>query len=50
MSDLCSEEGEEEVDVYCDLDELGVDEWDVHPRKVDQTSVRLGNVRKIPVS
>ena len=49
-SDLCSKEGEQEVDVDGDLDELGVDEGDVHPGKVDQPSVGLGNVREIPVS
>ena len=45
-----SKESEEEVDVDGDLDELSVDKGDVHPGKVDQSSVRLGNVRKIPVS
>ena len=49
-SDLCSKEGEQEVDVNGNLNELGVDEGDVHPGKVDQPSVGLGNVREIPVS
>ena len=49
-SNLCSKEGEQEVDVDGDLNELGVDKGDVHPGKVDQPSVGLGNVREIPVS
>ena len=45
---LSSKDGEEEVDVDGDLDQLGVDQGDVHPREVDQPGVRLGNVRQIP--
>ena len=31
-----------------DLDELCVDQGDVHPGKVDQASVQLGNLRQVP--
>ena len=47
-SHLSSKDGEEEVDVDGDLDELGVHQGDVHPGEVDQPGVRLGNVRQIP--
>ena len=46
---LSSKDGEEEVDVDGDLDQLGVHQGDVHPGEVDQPGVRLGNVRQIPV-
>ena len=48
-SHLSPKDGEEEVDVDGDLDELGVDQGNVHPGEVDQAGVQLGNVRQIPI-
>ena len=44
---LSSKDGEEEVDVDGDLDELGVDHGDVDPGEVDEPSVGLGNVAQV---